>query len=76
MKTTWYFQRRVLRKRSYLRQNWREWCKKALEEPLMVKEQPDGRFRHWIYVEDLNSHLRVVFEEDRQTVHNAFVDEI
>jgi hypothetical protein len=76
MKTTWYFQKKVLRKRPYLRQNWRKWCKKALEEPLMVEEQTDGRFRHLIYVEELDSHLRVVFKEDHETVHNAFVAKI
>lgn len=76
MKTTGYFRNRVLRKRSYLRQKWPKWCKKALEDPLMTEEQSDGRFRHWIYVEELDRHLRVVFEEDRETVHNAFKDDI
>lgn len=42
----------------------------------MVEEQSDGRFRHLIYVEELDSHLRVVFEEDRETLHNAFTAEI
>ena len=36
--------------------------------------QPNGRIRHWGYIEDVKRYLRVVTEADGETVHNAFVD--
>ena len=72
MKTTRYFEEEVLRKRPYLQ---REWCARALREPLRREIQPeDGRIRHWIFVEELGRYLRVVTLEDGETVHNAFPD--
>ena len=71
MKTTRYFEEQVLRKRPYLK---REWCEKALSEPVKRQVQPDGRIRFWIYIPELNKHLRVVTLEDGETVHNALPD--
>ena len=71
MKTTRYFEELVLRKRPYIR---REWCERALREPLRREVQPDGRVRYWTYVEELGRHLRVVTLEDGERVHNAFLD--
>ncbi|HUJ12340.1 MAG TPA: hypothetical protein VL284_01010 [Thermoanaerobaculia bacterium] len=71
MKTTRYFEEQVLRKRPYLR---REWCARALSQPLKRERQRDGRFRVWIYVPELRRHLRVVILEDGETIHNAFPD--
>jgi hypothetical protein len=71
MKTTRYFEEQVLRKRAYLQ---REWCERALREPLRREIQADGRVRYWIYIEELGRHLRVVTLEDGETVHNAFPD--
>ena len=71
MKTTRYFEEQVLRKRPYIR---REWCERALREPLRREVQPDGRVRYWIYVEELGRHLRVVTLEDGESIHNAFLD--
>ena len=71
MKTTAYFEEQVLRKRAYLK---REWCERALCEPVRREVQPDGRIRHWIFVSELGKYLRVVTLEDGETVHNAFPD--
>ena len=71
MKTTRYFEEQVLRKRPYLK---REWCELALKNPVRKEIQPDGRIRHWIFIEELNKYLRVVTLEDGETIMNAFPD--
>ncbi len=72
MKTTGYFENVVLRKRPYLR---REWCERVLSNPNAVLQQPDGRFRYWGRIHELDGRfLRVVTLEDGETVHNAFPD--
>ena len=71
MKTTRYFEEQVLRKRPYIQ---REWCERALRQPLRRETQPDGRVRHWIFVAEIGKYLRVVTLEDGETVHNAFPD--
>ena len=71
MKTTRYFEDQVLRKRTYIQ---RHWCERAIREPIFKEIQADGRIRHWIYIKELNSYLRVITLEDGQTVHNAFPD--
>ena len=69
---TEYFENEVLRKRPYLR---REWCASVIQRPLRVEQQPDGRFRFWGTVLELEGRvLRVVTLADRRTVHNAFPD--
>jgi hypothetical protein len=52
----------------------REWCERALRQPLQREVQPDGRVRYWIHIEELGKYLRVVTLEDGETVHNAFPD--
>ena len=71
MQTTRYFEEQVLRKRPYIR---REWCERAIAEPVRREAQPDGRVRFWVFVEELGRHLRVVTLADGVTVHNAFPD--
>ena len=72
MKTTRYFEEEVLRKRPYLQ---REWCERAIREPLRREVQPDdSRIRFWIFVEEMGRYLRVVTLEDGETVHNDFLD--
>ena len=71
LKTTRYFEEQVLRKRPYLR---REWCEQALENPARRQHEPGGRYRLWIFVQELGKYLRVVTLEDGETVHNAFPD--
>jgi len=71
MKTTKYFEEQVLRKRPYLK---REWCERAIEDPVRREKQGDDRVRHWIFIEEAGKYLRVVTLEDGVTVHNAFFD--
>jgi hypothetical protein len=46
----------------------------ALSQPARSQQQPDGRWRHWVWIGRVERWLRVVVEADRQTVHNAFWD--
>ena len=71
MKTTRYFEEQVLLRRPYLQ---REWCDRAIREPIRQETQTDGRIRHWIYIPELEKYLRVVTLEDGETIHNAFPD--
>jgi hypothetical protein len=48
--------------------------KRALQHPTYRTVQADGRFRHWVWVEQHQRWLRVVIESDGETVHNAFFD--
>lgn len=71
-KFTDYFEKEVLRKRSYIK---KEWCIQVLENPLRVEEQEGNRFRFWGIVENLEGRvLRVVTLKDKVTIHNAFPD--
>ena len=76
--TTPYFRYDVLRRnsRSYLRKHWRRWAIQARDAPLRTEEEPNGRLQHWIWAPELDCFLRVVFEEDRRTLHNMMKDEI
>lgn len=69
---TSYFEEEVLRKRPYLK---KEWCIRALEQPIKVEPQENNRFRFWVQIPELQGrYLRVVTLEDRLTIHNAFPD--
>ncbi|MHB1863891.1 MAG: hypothetical protein ACYCVL_13120 [Gemmatimonadaceae bacterium] len=69
---TTYFEEEVLRKRPYLR---KEWCIRAIEEPLRKERQEGNRWRFWIAVPELDGRfLRVVTLDDQITIHNAFPD--
>ena len=46
----------------------------AIEHPLRVETQEDGRTRRWVYCPEAGRYLRVVVEEDGVTVHTAFFD--
>ena len=48
--------------------------KKALDQPTYETIQPDGRRRHWVWVEAAQRWLRIVVEPDGETVHNTFFD--
>jgi len=72
-KTTRYFIEEVIIERPYLKPEWIDMARKGqgvIEEEI----QNDGRIRKWIYIKEENKYLRVVFLEDRETVHNAFFD--
>ncbi len=66
-----YFKRRVLRERPYIQL---AWCEQAVSAPEAIEVQPDGRIRHWLYVDALGKHLRVVTLADGKTLHKAFPD--
>ncbi len=71
-KFTEYFEKEVLRKRSYLK---KEWCIRVLENPLRSEPQEGTRFRFWGQIEELEGRImRVITLEDRVTIHNAFPD--
>jgi len=46
----------------------------AMAQPARTTQQPDGLWRHWVWIERRGRWLRVVIETDRETVHNAFWD--
>lgn len=71
MKTTGYFKTSVLRRRSYLKE---DWIKFVLANPLKTEVQANGRIRFWAFIEEAKKYLRVVVEADGETVHNAFFD--
>jgi hypothetical protein len=71
-KFTKYFEDEVLRKRNYLKKDWRI---KVIENPIRVKVQNADRVRFWGRVDELGDRvLRVVTLADRVTIHNAFPD--
>ncbi len=71
MKQTPYFSRRVLEQRPYIQL---EWCELTVREPERTEVQPDGRIRHWRFIDELGKYLRVVTLNDGETLHNAFPD--
>jgi hypothetical protein len=72
METTNYFRNDVMLKRPYIKT---EWLEMALADPVRREVQADdGRIRHWVWIEELGRHLRVVTLENGTTVHNAFPD--
>jgi hypothetical protein len=44
----------------------------ALQQPIRHEQEPNGRIRRWIYIDDYQKYLRVITLEDGSTVHNAF----
>ncbi len=69
MKTTPYFEFSVRRRRPDLKD---EWIERALAQPEYTEVQPNGRIRHYIYIEECGKFLRVVV--DNGAVLNAFLD--
>ena len=71
MKTTWYFDNRVLVRRPELRM---DWIQTVLDNPVQIEVEANGRIRRWGFIEERNRYLRVITEPDGETVHNAFLD--
>ena len=71
MKQTPYYRQRVLQQRPYIKLEWRE---QTVRDPEYAEIQPDGRIRHWRYIDELGKHLRVITLGDGETLHNAFPD--
>ena len=71
-KFTEYFEKEVLRKRSYIK---KEWCIKIIENPIRVEKQEHNRYRFWGEIKELKGKIiRVVTLADKKTIHNAFPD--
>jgi hypothetical protein len=71
-KFTDYFENEVLRKRPYIK---KEWCIRAIENPIKAEPQEHSRYRFWASIDELEGRiLRVVTLEDKITIHNAFPD--
>jgi hypothetical protein len=69
---TEYFDREVMRKRTYLR---KDWCIRVLQAPARVERQEGDRWRFWASITELDGrYLRVVTLADKVTIHNAFPD--
>ena len=69
---TEYFEKEVLRKRPYLKKEWRF---RVLDNPIKSEAQEGNRFRSWGRIEELDGRiLRVITLEDKVTIHNAFPD--
>ena len=51
-----------------------EWILRVIKEPAKTEVQSDGRIRKWSFIEEAGKHLRVIFLEDGETVHNTFFD--
>ena len=67
-----YFEHEVLRKRPYLRKEWRT---RVIQNPLRMEPQENNRYRFWGQIDELGGKvIRVVTLEDQQTIHNAFPD--
>lgn len=52
-----------------------EWIERAVRHPIREWIQIDGRIRRWTRIDELEGRiLRVVVLDDKETVHNAFLD--
>ncbi len=71
LKTTRYFEEKVMPKRPYIK---REWCEQVVHNPEHYELQDDGRIRFWGFIPELGKYLRVVTLGDGETIHNAFPD--
>lgn len=75
MKTTRYFDERVVPRRPEIDP---AWCLEIIAAPLRTEEQVDGRLRFWGEVilpgEDEPRIIHLVTIEDGETIHNAFLD--
>lgn len=67
-----YFENEVLRKRPYLKKEWRIY---VIEKAERAEPQERNRYRFLVRVAELGDrYLRVITLEDRTTIHNAFPD--
>ncbi len=52
----------------------KEWISRAIDNPLRIQVQQDGRIRKWVEIPEEGKCLRVILLSDGETVHNAFFD--
>ena len=69
MKTSAYYEFSVRRRRPEIKD---EWVKRAFTHPEFTETQPNGRIRHYIYIEECDRFLRVVIDDGE--ILNAFLD--
>ena len=72
MRTTGYFRR--IRRRPDRAAISDDWIVSAIDSPIHIEVQADGRERRWVYIPDERKYLRVIVLSDGKTVHNAFFD--
>ena len=51
-----------------------EWISRAINNPLRIQVQQDGRMRKWVEIPEEGKCLRVILLSDGETVHNALFD--
>ena len=51
-KFTEYFEKEVIRKRTYIK---KEWCIRVLENPIRIEKQEYNRFRFWGIIKELRN---------------------
>ena len=71
-KVTEYF--KYTRKRPDRAEILDEWIIEAINNPIKIQLQEDGRYKKWAYITEVEKYLRVILLEDGETVHNAFFD--
>ena len=71
MKTSRYFDLRVKRNRPEITV---EMCEYVVANAEREEQQGNGFFQFWGYFAEADKWLRVITEEDRETLHNAFFD--
>lgn len=69
MKTTQHFEAQIVDRGIS-----REWCERAVDNPIQTARQANGRTRYWAYIEEVSRYLRVVVPEDGETLHTAYFD--
>jgi hypothetical protein len=52
----------------------REWCERVRRNPIEVRQQGNGAFKMWGYIEEIGKYIRVIVLEDGETFENAFLD--
>jgi len=51
-----------------------ELCEYAIDNSIRKEIQEDGRMRYWTYIEKYNKYLRVVVDNDGETILTAHFD--
>jgi uncharacterized protein YuzE len=69
LKTTSYFEQ-SLRERPEIR---RDWCERAVREPLEVRRQGNGWFQQWAYIVEAGKYLGVITLEDGEDTAQCFL---
>ena len=69
MKTSKYYEFSVRGRRPEIKD---EWVQRAVSNPESTVIQPNGRIRHYVYIEEYGKFLRIVI--DNGEVLNAFLD--